>query len=59
MYQLEPIIHWLDYKEDWREAGFTREILIEKKRKHMENFKPVLDFFDEVVEYLVSNDYID
>lgn len=56
--QLEPMIHWLDYKEDWKAAGFTQEILVNKKRMYMESFGPVIEFFDGLVDYLVENSYI-
>ncbi len=59
MDQLEPLIHWLDYKEDWKKAGFTLEIINNKKRKYMEPFPPVLNVFETLVKYLVENNYLD
>ncbi|PIN81578.1 hypothetical protein COV13_00790 [Candidatus Woesearchaeota archaeon CG10_big_fil_rev_8_21_14_0_10_32_9] len=54
---LEAEIHELDYKGDWK--GWTKEFLVEKKRKYFVEFPEMLIIFDELSEYLSTNGYFD
>lgn len=56
--KLEPMIHWLDYKSDWKAYGFNETNLREKKQKYMEEFPELLDFFNDLMDYLKENKYI-
>lgn len=56
---LEPMIHWLDYKPAWKEHGFNEENLRMIKEKHLRPFPVMLDFFNNVMNYLIQNDYIE
>lgn len=54
---LDAQIHELDYKEDWK--GWTREFLVEQKIKYVKEFSPLEEAFNEVVEYLIENDFLE
>ncbi len=55
---IEPMIHWLDYKEDWTEFGFTEENLRKWKEKRVAVFPDLLNFFNNLIEYLKQEGYI-
>ena len=52
---IDPIIHELDYKEDW--AGWSKEFFIKEKSKYFKEFPELMPIFDEILEYLINNDY--
>ena len=52
---LDAEIHELDYKKDWK--GWTKEFLIEKKLDFFEDFPELKKAFNEILEYLVENNY--
>ena len=52
---LEADIHELDYKQDWK--GWTKEFLITKKGYLFESFPDMKKVFDELVQFLDSNEY--
>lgn len=52
---IDPIIHELDYKEDW--AGWSKEFFIKEKSKYFREFPELMPIFDEILEYLINNDY--
>ncbi len=56
---LEPMIHWLDYKGEWREKGFTEEKLRRWKEMAFTPFPEMRLFFEELLDYLKKEDYID
>jgi len=55
---LEPMIHWLNDKEAWKTTGFTEENLRKHKQKYLEKFPSLLDFFNQMIEYLKQEDFI-
>ncbi|PIO08633.1 hypothetical protein COU59_00805 [Candidatus Pacearchaeota archaeon CG10_big_fil_rev_8_21_14_0_10_34_12] len=52
---LDPIIHELDYKEDW--TGWSKEFFIKEKSKYFEEFPDFIPLFNEILEYLTKNNY--
>jgi putative hydrolases of HD superfamily len=54
---LDPMIHELDYKEDWQ--GWSEEFLIEKKLKFFEEFPEMKEVFFEILEYMKTNNYFE
>jgi len=40
--KLEPIIHWLDYREEWRKEGFNEQKLREKKERYFNDFPEIM-----------------
>lgn len=52
---IDPIIHELDYKEDW--IGWSKEFFIKEKSKYFREFPNIIPFFDEILEYLINNNY--
>ncbi|UCB46734.1 MAG: HD domain-containing protein [Spirochaetota bacterium] len=56
--RLEPMVHQLDYKSSWKYYGYTEKVLSEKKRKYMEPFPELLEFYDKFIKYLKDNNYI-
>lgn len=52
---LDPIIHEMDYKEDWK--GWTKEFLIEKKEKYFEPFPKLKEIFHELLNCLEKEGY--
>jgi putative hydrolase of HD superfamily len=56
--RLEPMIHQLDYKPSWKYYGYTEKVLREKKRRYMEPFPELLEFYDRFIQYLKDNNYI-
>ncbi|MBU1917450.1 HD domain-containing protein [bacterium] len=57
--KLEPMIHQLDHKCDWRKYGYTQEVLWDKKGKYMEPFPALMNFYQKFIKHLMNNDYID
>jgi putative hydrolase of HD superfamily len=56
--KLEPIIHFLDYKDSWGKNGFISEKILKKyKEKYFVEFKTIHDFFNQIIEYLNKNKY--
>jgi hypothetical protein len=53
---LDAIVHELDYKEDWK--GWTKEFIIEKKEKFFVHFPEIKKVFNEILDYMVTNNYI-
>lgn len=56
--KLEPMIHQLDHKPDWKRYGYTEEILLQTKGRYMEPFPALHQFYQELIAYLKENDYI-
>jgi putative hydrolases of HD superfamily len=54
---LDAQIHELDYKEDWK--GWTKKFLIEQKIKYVKEFSPLEEAFNEILEYLIYNNYLE
>ncbi len=54
---LDAQIHELDYKEDWN--GWTKEFLIKQKIKYFEEFPELRIIFDEILEFLIYNNYLE
>lgn len=52
---IDPIIHELDYKEDW--VGWSKEFFIKEKSKYFGEFPKLIPFFEEILEYLIKNHY--
>ncbi len=52
---LDPTIHEINYKEDWK--GYTKEFLIEKKLKYFEEFPILKKQFLKILDYLEKNGY--
>jgi len=52
---LDPIIHELDYKEDWKD--WSREFFIREKSKYFEEFPELAQVFNELLNYLADNNY--
>jgi 5'-deoxynucleotidase YfbR-like HD superfamily hydrolase len=50
--QLEPIVHWALYTDDWTKWGFTEQNVREKKVKYLEPFPELLEFFNETMKVL-------
>lgn len=57
MDKLEPMIHWALYTDDWTKWGFNEENLISKKRKYVDPFPELLEFFDGMMEELKEKKY--
>ncbi len=55
--KMEPMIHLIDYKEEWRKFGINEKVLREKKQKYIEPFPELLKFFNQVILYLKENNY--
>ncbi len=53
---LDPIIHELDYKEDW--TGWSKEFFIKEKSKYFKEFPDLISIFNEILEYLIENNYL-
>jgi putative hydrolase of HD superfamily len=56
--RLEPMVHQLDYKSSWKYYGYTEKVLREKKRRYMEPFPELLEFYDRFIQHLKDNEYI-
>jgi putative hydrolase of HD superfamily len=56
--KLEPMIHQLDHKPDWRRYGYTEEVLLETKGRYMKPFPELHQFYRDLITYLKENDYI-
>lgn len=54
---IDAQIHELDYKEDWK--GWTKEFLVEQKVKYIEEFPELKEVFNEILDYLVENDFFE
>ena len=57
--KLEPMIHQLDHKEDWRKYGYTVAVLNQRKGRYMEPFPELKGIYDSFIDYLVREDYVD
>ena len=57
--KLEPMLNQLGYRGEWRKYGYSVKVLEEKKRPFMEPFPELLELYDEFVEHLRENDYVD
>jgi len=54
---LDPVIHELDYKEDWKD--FNADFLIKKKAQYFEEFPELKKIFLTLIEYMKVEGYID
>lgn len=54
---LDPVIHELDYKEDW--IGWSKEFFIEEKSKYFKEFPDLMPIFNEILEYLIRYNYFE
>ena len=54
---LDPAIHELDYKEDWK--GWTKEFLIDKKEHLFEDFPELKKVFYELLEFMEKENYFE
>jgi putative hydrolase of HD superfamily len=52
---LDAVIQELDYKEDW--VGWTKEFLLAKKERYLENFPTLLKDFHQIVDHLEGEGY--
>lgn len=52
---LDPMIHELDYKDDWDE--YTEDFLRSKKEKHLIEFPKLKELFDEILHFMDENGY--
>src|SRR3989338_8676692 len=52
---LDPIIHELDYKDDW--FGWSKDFFVKEKSKYFQSFPELLPVFNELLNYLVKNNY--
>ena len=52
----DAVIHQLDNKP-WE--GWTKKFLIESKKKYFEEFQEIDIMFDEIVDYVYENGYLD
>ena len=52
---LDPIIHELDYKDDW--FGWSKDFFVKEKSKYFQSFPKLLPVFNELLNYLVKNNY--
>ncbi len=53
---LDPVIHELDQKEDWK--GFKAEFIIEKKLKNFEDFPELKKTFLTIIKHMQDEGYI-
>lgn len=56
MDNIDAMIHEMDYKKDWK--GWSDEFLRSRKEKYFEEFPKLKEFFEELLTYLVDNEYI-
>ncbi len=49
---LEPVIHVLDYKEQWHDQKWTEEKLRKYKEHYFINIPEIYAFFNELIKYL-------
>ena len=54
---LDPIIHELDYKDDW--VGWSKDFFVKEKSKYFEDFPKLLPVFNEILDYLIENNYFE
>lgn len=54
---LDPIIHELDYKDDW--VDWSKNFFIEEKLKYFKEFPELIPIFNEILDYLIKNNYFD
>jgi putative hydrolases of HD superfamily len=54
---LDAQIHEMDYKEDWK--GWNEEFLIKMKLKYLKEFPPLEKTFNEILEFLIENDFLE
>jgi putative hydrolases of HD superfamily len=57
--KLEPMIHQLDHKSDWKRYGYTAQVLWDKKGRFMQPFPELLEFYTQLIAYLKAQAYID
>jgi len=55
--KLDPIIHSIFKKSDWRANKFTEKRLREEKEKYFIDFPTIIDLFNKLVKYAKDNDY--
>lgn len=53
--KIEPIVHWLEKKDQWIKYGFSEKILRDKKQQYIEPFPELMKFFDKLIELLKKN----
>ena len=54
---LDPIVHELDYKDDW--IGWSKDFFIKEKSKYFKDFPELLPIFNEILSYIIENNYFD
>lgn len=54
---LDPIIHELDYKEDWKD--WSKDFFVQEKSKYFKDFQDLMPIFNELLDYLTENNYFD
>ena len=52
---LDPIIHEMDYKKDWK--GWYIGFFIREKSKYFKDFPSLVPVFNEILNYLIKNNY--
>ncbi|MFT4311735.1 MAG: HD domain-containing protein [Candidatus Woesearchaeota archaeon] len=54
---LDPMIHEMDYKDDWK--GWSESFLRSKKEKYFQEFPPLQSAFEQVLAFLKENGYVE
>ncbi len=52
---LEPVIHELDYKDDWK--VWSEKFLREKKESYFRDFPELRELFEDIIVFVKENDY--
>ncbi len=55
--KIEPILHGIGYKKEWVKKGYTEELIVNKKRKYIEPFPELMNFFNQLIKYLKDNGF--
>jgi len=55
--KLDPVVHSIFKKADWKINKFTEKKLRDKKEKYFADFPEILDFFNKLIDYANKNDY--
>jgi putative hydrolase of HD superfamily len=56
--KLESVLHIMDYKENWIKERWTEQMLRDHKEKYFESIPEIHAFFNELVEYLKNENYL-
>ena len=55
--KLDPFLHELDYKEDWK--GWSEEFVRRKKEKYFEGFPAIKEVFEQAMSFANENSFFE